>query len=256
MTDPENTPIVIKSSDFPPKTPRQLEVEVASSVLRQEVVRRIEDASTLEDFLKWHRAASISVEPSDISWMWEYGEPPTANDILAEFNEPMRVKQAQAEAHFVQDMLTRIKELPAKEDKVAICLKQFTIEGGIETHRVLAVFPEDKQIGDPVLDRAQSTRQKQAIVYFDPGSACVSTACRDLLRERGELFYISYKSLVDSYQALQLSGGRANYVLGLEGDVIKKQDPEVYLIVALQGGYANERLHVRVSDFINKGLDS
>lgn len=240
--------------DVPPETPREKEVRDVSNRACQQALDRLEQADSLTDYLRWHRAASVYFIPRNIDWIWDYGGT-TPQDLVAEQENPNFTKGSAQNAAIVEEMRPIIEEMEPKEGQVRVTLKRVKNYAGLYEYIVLAAFPE-RTTEDP-LDGKLGEYQKRTgvdILFFEPENACVNHACADLFKQhRTDGFYMPFKPLAEAIRQLQSNQGGVNEYLLYKTETGKvTQDAQNYILVGLLGGYSNERYRVRVSDFWNK----
>ncbi len=252
----EPNKIVIK---FKPveETSTGIEIKEVTTKARAVALEKLGGASNLSDYLRWHRAAQL-ITPSNISWAWDEkwgGEGYKAEELITEQETEASKKQADQNSAATEEMKTTITSAESKPGMVKVALKRVRNETGRYTYRALAAFPE-KSISDPLDGAIEGYRQRSGedIILFEPENACVEHACDDLFKEhRNNAFYMPLKDLDVAISQLQQGGQRENEYLIAKTDAGNiTQDAQNFLLVGLMGGYSNERLRTRVSDFWNK----
>lgn len=236
-------------------TPRRDEVERVSTEASNEALKRLQESTTLTEYFRWHQSLPIFTI-NNLDWMWDYGGV-TANDVIEERESDRISRLCEKRASAAESMKQKIDELEPQDGMLRVALKRIR-ESGKSSYRyaTLASFPEGTQASD-VLDLKMdknSSNNEIDIVYFEPTTACVNHACDDLFKtNRDNAFYIPYK---DVYTATALLNGKQNetaeYLIKNNGEETLKQDTQNYLLVALHGGFSNEFVRTRVSDFWNK----
>lgn len=236
----------LKNSQSPKEKHLNLLSDQATAIAKENLV----SAKNLGDFLKWHRAALFS-RPEYIDWIIDIAPNITAEEIIAE-----QVQDYSKEAYIVQEMVETLDKSTGSEDKIKLTLKRVREPHGHDwTYRVLALFPEGTKVVDPVLGHVEN-KLGSPMVYFEPKTACVLHACDDLfksLRDDGGVAYLPNLSIHEATNLLKLTpGGTAEYVMSKTETGRTKQDNHAQILVGLLGGYSNESLRVRVSDFFDR----
>lgn len=251
----ERKPIVINIEPIE-ETPREKEVRVVAEGARSTALERLGRASDLTDYMRWHRAASLYLTPTNIDWIWDYGGT-NSEDLIAEQESDRFTAGNERNATAADALKPTVDALEPQEGMIRVGLKRVRDQDtGRYEYRVLAAFPEGTHVADP-LDGTVKTDQQKAgedIIFFEPENACVSHACDDLYKaHRDSAFYMPVKTLSDAIRGLQANRQGANeYLLEKAETGPVKQDAENYILVGLLGGYSNERFRVRVSDYWNK----
>lgn len=242
-------PIVIKVRPVK-ETPREKEIIEVAKIARQTALEKLSKTSDSTDFLRWHRATSVYFTPANIAWIWDYGGT-TPEDLIAEQESKEFTESNAKNAQAAETLKTNIDTLQPQEGMIRVGLKRVRDRNGNYQYRVLAAFPKGTHVSDPLDESADQQRSEENIIFFEPETACVNHACDDLYKtHRDSAFYMPDKTLSEAIRGLQTNKQGANeYLLEkTEADSVK-QDAENYILVGLLGGYSNERLRVRISDF-------
>lgn len=249
---PESEPIVIKIEEFE-ESAREKEIRVIAEQAQFIALRKLTNASNLTDYLRWHRAASFYFTPSNIRWAWDYGGT-TVEELMTEQESSVFITAQTKNAATIEALRSTIDSLPFKKGMIRIGIKRVRNQVGSYEYRVLALFPKESSVNDP-LDKGQKidVSKGEQIVFFEPQTACLNHACDDLYKiYRDSAFYVTDRTLQEAVRQLQSKKeGVVEYLLEKTETESVKQDPSNYLIVGLLGGYSNERLRVRVSDYFN-----
>lgn len=237
-------------------TPREKEVRAVAEEARLIALERLANASNLTDYMRWYRAVSIYLTPSNIDWIWDYGGT-TPEGLIAEQESDRFAADNAKNATAAEALKTMIDALQPQEGMIRVGLKRVREQhiGGY-TYRALVAFPEGTYVSDP-LDGTIKTNQSKTgedVIFFEPKSACVSHACDDLYKtHRNSAFYMPVRTLGDAINRLQVNRQGANeYLLEKTESGSVKQDAENYILVGLLGGYSNERFKIRISEFWNR----
>lgn len=251
----EEETIVIDSGDIPNRSPKEMEIEKVVEQARKGIIERLTTSSTLADFLRWQQAL-VWTTTSGISWMWDYGEV-TSESLISDYDDEKHKAGSVKEANLVNTLMERLNKLPPKGGSVRIAVKRARDESGLIDYRVLVAFPLGVNIvgeTDALMNGALS-EVSEVIVFFKPENACVKHACDDLYKaHKGEeSFYIPLIDLEEAKKRIKVGDtGQSEYMLGRTEERKITQNTENYILVALMGGFSNERLRIRVSDFFNK----
>lgn len=237
------------------ETQREKEVRDVANKARVQALERLQQATELTDYLRWHRAASVYFTPPCIDWIWDYGGT-TPEELVAEQETGQFTQVNVKNATAAESMKPMIDALEPKEGTVRVALKRVRDHDGRYTYRVLAAFPEGTRISDPLDGVLKDDKQTTGtnIIFFEPENACVNHACDDLYKaNRGTAFHMPYKGLGEAIGQLQTNKKGINeYLLEKSEAGTVTQDAQNYILVGLLGGYSNERFRIRVSDFWNK----
>lgn len=251
----QGKPIVINIEPTE-ETPREKEIRTVSEEARKVALNRLRNASNLTDYLRWHRAASFFLTAFNIDWMWDYGGI-TPEGLIDEQESDRFTKPHTQNAATAELLRSMIEKLPSQEGMVRMGLKRVKDhDAGIYEYRVLAAFPEGTYVDDPIdgLVKTDQQRVEEDVIFLEPENACVNHACDDLYKtHRNSAFYLPVRTLNEAIKELQTNRhGATEYLLEKTNTGSVKQDAGNYILVALLGGYSNERLRVRVSDYWNK----
>ena len=234
------------------ETPREREIREVSEQTTSVALERLSQATDLATYMQWHRQASLDLKEESISWMWDYGGT-TAVELIEDAESEKNVKAFEKDAQIISALIPNIVALEPKEGSVRIALKRVRVPDiRSYEYKVLATFPEGFKVGDP-LDRGHHEREGEDTIFYDPENACVVHACDDLYKlHRDSAFYITARPVYEALSLLQSNENGNEYMLEKTEQGSVKQDAANYALVALLGGYINERNRVRVSDFWNK----
>lgn len=258
----EDRVIEISEEESPKLTPQEQEIRKVATEVHKKTLYNLQQAATLADFLRWHAAAAYKTDPDSIRWMWKLSDsPPTTEEIISDFDEPSQIADYEQDARIVQELMQKLAVLPDDDGQVNVVIHRDVVPGSLDEaeayfYYVLASFPKGTKTRDSVLTSTGDYQQKsrREIIFFRPETGCLRAACSDLLRQKGDNFSIPFTSLKDSIKGVAVNNsGRADYILGMSDEgSIEKQPTEAFLLAGLNGEFSNERIHVRISDFLNK----
>lgn len=247
-SDPDFEIISIRPREL---TPREQEIRVVSQTATKEGLQRLQNASDLKDWLTWQRAVSVYFDENNISWMWDYGGT-AVEDLLAEPNTEVFSKIFEKETKVAQELKTKMDTTEPRENMFRIVLKRVRNERGYYNYRALVAFPKGihaEDSGEGFTPHVHSGDIE--MIYFEPQQACTEHACDDLFKEKRDMvFYVPYVDLGTAIQRLQKNKDGINeYLLDKTEQGSVKQDALNYILVAVLGGYSNEKYYARISDF-------
>jgi hypothetical protein len=237
-------------------TPQHDEVEKVSIEASAEALKKLQESTTLTDYLRWHQSLFQYFTFNSINWMWDYGGT-TVEDLITDRESDRVSKSCEKSATAAESMKSKIEKLEPKKGMLRVALKRIRESSHSSySYAVLAAFPSDVQVSDTI-DRKlpkDISRESSDIVLFQPTNACVNHACDDLYKiNRDSSFYMPYRDVYEAIGRLDTSQNGVNeYLLDKSGENKIKQDTENYILVALHGGFSNEVNRCRVSDFWNK----
>jgi|GEM_PF-5430143 len=252
---------------LPPETSRLKEIRGVVEKARAEGIKRIKSAERLSDYLRWHKALNIYFTINGTSWMWDFGGT-TAEELISGSEDKKQVAAGLKEEKIVDSLKKKIDNLESKEGMVRMAIKRVRENDQIR-YRVLTAFPKGVKVYDPIEGSLKTERLEDAenIIYFEPENACVLHNCDLLYRSQKEIDKKEGKATEEAsvvfympYMDQEQAGSRivfnqfntAEFVLSREGNQVQTQNAEANILLAVMGGFNNEVLRIRVSDFWNR----